>query len=165
MSATRRARVIAADRTKTQLDRLWRQRKTPAFDGPPLGRDNHCVGLQTSLGLHFAEALGAKEADRLLELLHPEIEFRALTPRHSWEADDREAVLAILLGEWFEEDDEIEEIELLEGDAFADRERIGYRFRIGNPEGSFLVEQQAYISERDGKIAWMRVVCSGFREV
>jgi hypothetical protein len=127
-SATRGARVIAADRTKTQLGRLCGQPETPAFDGPPLGRDNHCVGLQTSLGLHFAEALGAKEADRLLELLHPEIE-------------------------------------LLEGDAFADRERVGYRFRIVNPEGNFLVEQQAYISERDGQIAWMRVVCSGFREV
>jgi hypothetical protein len=138
---------------------------TAAFDGPPLGRDNHGVGLQTSLGLDFAQALGAKEADRLLELLDPEVEFRALTPGRSWEADDREAVLAILLGQWFEEDDEIQEIELLEGDAFADRERVGYRFRVANPDGSFLVEQQAYISERDGQIAWMRVVCSGFRQV
>jgi hypothetical protein len=36
---------------------------------------------------------------------------------------------------------------------------------VNNPEGQFLVEQQAYISERDGQIAWMRVLCSGFREV
>jgi hypothetical protein len=127
--------------------------------------DNHGVGTQTSLGLDFARALAAKEADRLLELLHPEIEFRALTPSRSWEADDREAVLAILLGQWIEDDDEVQKVELLEGGSFADRERVGYRLRINNPEGDFLVEQQAYISERDGRIAWMRVLCSGFREV
>jgi hypothetical protein len=72
-------------------------------------------------------------------------------------------VLSVLLEEWFEEDDEIEAVELLEGDAFADRERVGYRFRVSNPEGQFLVEQQAYLSEQDGQIAWMRVVCSGYR--
>jgi hypothetical protein len=33
------------------------------------------------------------------------------------------------------------------------------------PDGRFLVEQQAYIGERDGKIDWMRVVCSGYRPV
>jgi hypothetical protein len=123
------------------------------------------VDRQTSLGLGFAEAFAAKDADRLLELLHPEVEFRALTPRRSWEADDRKAVLSVLLGEWLEADDEVEAIERLDGDAFADRERVGYRFRVNNPEGQFLVEQQAYISERDGQIAWMRVLCSGFREV
>jgi len=25
---------------------------------------------------------------------------------------------------------------------FADRERVGYRFRVHNPEGTFLIEQQ-----------------------
>jgi hypothetical protein len=45
----------------------------------------------------------------------------------------------------------------------ADRERVGYRFSVENPDGHFLVEQQAYVAERDGRICWMRVVCSGFR--
>jgi hypothetical protein len=127
------------------------------------GRENPPVHQQTSVGVEFARALAAKDDERLLELLHPDIEFRALTPGRSWEADDRDAVLSILLGEWFEEGDDIEAVERLESDAFADRERVGYRFRVSNPEGLFLVEQQAYISERDGRIAWMRVVCSGFR--
>jgi hypothetical protein len=126
-------------------------------------RDNAGVALQTSLGLDFAAAFGAKDAERLLELLHPEIDFRALTPSRSWEADEPAAVLSILLGEWLEADDEVEEVERIERDAFADRERVGYRFRVKNPEGRFLVEQQAYISEHDGRIGWMRVVCSGFR--
>jgi hypothetical protein len=46
-----------------------------------------------------------------------------------------------------------------------DRERVGYRFRVRNPDGLFVVEQQAYLSGSDGRIEWMRVVCSGFRPV
>jgi hypothetical protein len=40
---------------------------------------------------------------------------------------------------------------------------VGYRFSVTNPDGRFLVEQEAYLAERDGRIGWMRVVCSGFR--
>jgi hypothetical protein len=40
---------------------------------------------------------------------------------------------------------------------------VGYRFSVTNPDGRFLVEQQAYLAARDGQIEWMRVVCSGFR--
>jgi hypothetical protein len=115
------------------------------------------------LGAAFARALAAKDSQGLLELLHPDVEFRALTPGRSWEADDREAVLAVLLGKWFEASDDIEAVERVESDAFADRQRVGYRFRVSNPEGRFLVEQQAYLSELDGRIGWMRVVCSGYR--
>ncbi|MCW3027167.1 MAG: hypothetical protein JWN81_378 [Solirubrobacterales bacterium] len=118
---------------------------------------------QTSVGFEFARALAAKDAGRLRELLHPAVEFRGLTPSRSWAADDRAAVLSVLLGQWFEDTDDIEALELLEGDTFADRERVGYRFRVSNPEGQFLVEQQAYLSGQDGQIAWMRVVCSGYR--
>ena len=51
-----------------------------------------------------------------------------------------------VLREWFEDSDEIEALERLESDAFADRERIGYLFSVRNPDGHFLVEQQAYLS-------------------
>ena len=44
-----------------------------------------------------------------------------------------------------------------------DRARIRDRFGVSNPDGDFVVEQQAYLSERDGRIGWMRVLCSGFR--
>jgi len=30
-------------------------------------------------------------------------------------------------------------------------------------DGPFIVEQQAYYTERDRRITWMRVLCSGFR--
>ena len=48
-------------------------------------------------------------------------------------------------------------------DTFVDRQRVGYRLSVSNPDGQFLVEQQAYLSDRDGRIGWMRVLCSGYR--
>ncbi len=118
----------------------------------------------TEIGADFARALAAKDSGRLLELIHPEIDFRGLTPNRSWEASGRDAVVSMLLGEWFEDSDEIEALEGLEGDVVADRDRVGYRFSVTNPDGRFLVEQQAYLFARDGQIEWMRILCSGFRE-
>ena len=119
----------------------------------------------TTLGAEFANALAAKDSARLLELMHPEIDFRGLTPNRNWEANGRDAVLSILLGQWFEDTDDIDALEELESDAFSDRQRVGYRFSVTNPDGRHLVEQQAYLAARDGQIEWMRVVCSGFRRV
>jgi hypothetical protein len=119
----------------------------------------------TTLGADFAAALAAKDFARLGDLMHPEIDFRGLTPNRVWEARDPQAVIAQVLREWFEEKDEIDALEQLESDSFADRERVGYRFSVHNPDGRFLVEQQAYLAERDGRIGWMRVLCSGYRPV
>lgn len=117
----------------------------------------------TTLGVEFARALAEKDSARIRDVLHPEIDFRGLTPGRTWEANDRDAVIALLFDQWFEETDEIKTLEQLESDTFADRQRVGYRFSVSNPDGDFLVEQQAYISDRDGQIGWMRVVCSGYR--
>lgn len=119
----------------------------------------------TTLGADFAAALAAKDYARLNDLMHPEIDFRALTPNRFWEAGDSQAVIAQVLRDWFAEKDEIDALEHVESDAVADCDRVGYRFRVHNPDGRFLVEQQAYLTERDGRIGWMRVVCSGYRPV
>ncbi|HTR75839.1 MAG TPA: hypothetical protein VMH33_11370 [Solirubrobacterales bacterium] len=123
------------------------------------------AGSSASLGGAFAAALAAKDFDRIRELLHPELDFRGLTPRRDWEAGDPETLIGEVLQVWFEDSDEIEELEKVETDAFADRERVGYRFRVRNPEGLFEVEQQVFISEREGRIGWMRSVCSGYRPI
>ena len=123
------------------------------------------VDPSASLGASFADALAAKDFDQIRALLHPEIDFRGLTPRRSWEAGDPDALIGSVLTTWFEDSDEIEELERLETDSFADRERVAYRFRVRNPEGLFRVEQQVYISERDGRIGWMRTLCSGYRPI
>jgi uncharacterized protein (DUF58 family) len=117
----------------------------------------------TTLGADFARALAAKDAAAIRELIHPEIDFRGLTPSRTWEASDRDERISILLESWFEAKDQIEVLESVESDTVADRERVGYRFTVTNPDGRHVVEQQAYLADRDGQIAWMRVVCSGFR--
>jgi hypothetical protein len=123
------------------------------------------VDASASLGRDFAAALALKDFDRIRDLLHPEVDFRAMTPRRVWEAEDPETVVSGVLREWFEDSDEILELLHVETGAVADRERIGYRFLVRNPEGLFEVEQQAYIGERDGRIGCMRTLCSGFRPV
>jgi hypothetical protein len=116
-----------------------------------------------ALGPRFAQALATKNAEALRAVLHPDIDFRGLTPNRFWDAHDRDAVLEIVLGVWFGPHDDLEELVLLESDAFADREQIRFRFRGRNRDGPMIVEQQAYLAERDGLIGWMRIVCSGQR--
>lgn len=119
----------------------------------------------TTLGREFATALAAKDFDRIAELLHPEIDFRGLTPKRNWEASNPETVISGVLREWFEDSDEIEEVEQIETTAVADRARVGYRFKVRAPDGLFMVEQQTFIGGREGRIGWMRVLCSGFRPI
>ena len=117
----------------------------------------------SALGRRYVAALGAKDPEALAAVLHPEIDFRGMTPRKFWEASDPAGVVAIVFGSWFEPHDHLDELVLLEGDAFADREQLRFRFRGRGPDGPMLVEQQAYLAERDGLIGWMRIVCSGQR--
>lgn len=125
--------------------------------------NNRSVTEQTSVGAEFARALAAKDFDRIHGLLDPEIDFRGLTPRRAWEAHDSGAAIDTVLREWFQDSDEIESLDDIQTGTVADRERVGYRFSVRNPDGRFVVEQQAYLSARAGRIVWMRVLCSGFR--
>jgi hypothetical protein len=115
-----------------------------------------------TLGVAFAYALAAKDTAALVGLLHPAIDFRGMTPRRIWEGDDPETIVGEVFYSWFEPSDEIERVEHVETDRVGDRERVGYRFRVRNPDGDHVVEQQAYLVERDGRIGWLRVMCSGF---
>jgi hypothetical protein len=116
----------------------------------------------TSLGAAFAEAVTAKDYARIAELLHPEVDFKGLTPKRLWEAGDPATVEGILK-RWIEPDEHVEELISVETDTIADRERVGYRYRLRTPDGQFLVEQQAFLGEREGRIGWLRLLCSGSR--
>ena len=116
-----------------------------------------------ALGVEFAEALAAKDPERLKSLLHSEVDFRALTPNRAWEASGPEQVVADVLSDWIEDFGEVEELDGLETGTVANCQRVGYRIRGSDDEGPYVVEQQAYLEERDGQIAWMRVLCSGQR--
>lgn len=120
--------------------------------------------MASHLGEAFARAVAAKDNDGVRQLLHPQLDFRAMTPRRVWEASRPEEVIGAL-NLWFEPSDEIEGIDAIDVDSFADLSRIGYRLRVRNADGPHLVEQQMYLSERDGQIGWMRIMCSGWRPI
>lgn len=117
-----------------------------------------------SLGRQFVEAVVARDLDTLARLVADDVDFRGVTPGRFWEASTPADVVDVVLGNWFGETDHIEALSHLdEGDPVADTQRIGYRFQITNPDGPHVVEQQAYYRERDGRLTYMRVVCSGYR--
>jgi len=98
--------------------------------------------MQDGPGERFARAVAAKDAPALLGLLDSEVDFKAMTPRRFWEASSaREMVDDVILGHWFEAQDRIEAVERIETDTVGDRHRVGYRFRVTNPTGEFMVEQ------------------------
>ena len=118
--------------------------------------------MDHDLGAEFANAVAAKDHDRIRALIHPEVDFQAMTPGEIWHASCPDEIVGVL-EEWFGEDDLIKAVELLDCDGFADRKRVGYRLRVKRPDGQYLIEQQAYLSERDGQIGWLRIMCSGHR--
>jgi hypothetical protein len=122
--------------------------------------------METTAGERFARALGAKDAPALRELLAPQVDFRALTPGRSWEASSATEVIDdVFFGHWFEPTDHIVAVEAIEHDTVVDRERVGYRFRVTNDEGTFIVEQQAYLGVTDDAIDWLRIMCCGYQRV
>ena len=112
----------------------------------------------------FAEALGRKDAPALKALLRPDVNFKAMTPGRFWESGSADEVVdEIMLGAWFEPSDKITEVVSIETADLVSAERVGYRFRVTNLTGRFVVEQQAYVEEKDGQIAWLRIMCAGYR--
>ena len=120
--------------------------------------------MENGLGRAYADALGRKDAPALKALLRPDVNFKAMTPSRFWESRSADEVVdEVLLGTWFGPLDEIAEILSVETDDVVSAQRVGYRFRVTNPTGRFVVEQQAYIEAEDGQISWLRVMCAGYR--
>jgi hypothetical protein len=116
-----------------------------------------------SVGERFVAAFAAKDFQRAGELLDPEVDFRALTPNRAWEASGADAVVSEVLTRWLEDSDHVEGISDIETGGVADRKRVAFRVRGHNDDGPFILEQQAYYTERDGRIDWLRMLCSGMR--
>lgn len=116
-------------------------------------------------GSAFARAVSGKDRAGLLGVLADDVDFRALTPGRAWEASSPTEVADIVLRSWFEPQDEIVGlVGVEEGDPVGDTRRVAYRVAVRTPDGDFTVEQQAYYRTRQGRIAHLRVLCSGFRE-
>jgi hypothetical protein len=122
--------------------------------------------MHDGIGERFAQALAKKDQQELLDVLDPEVDFRGLTPGRFWEATSATAVVDdIILGAWFEADDHIDSLEDVQLGSVADRDRVSYLLRVSNPDGVHLVEQQAYFGVENGRINWLRILCSGYRPI
>lgn len=115
------------------------------------------------MGAAFAEAVTSKNYARVADLLHPDVDLRALTPNRSWQANESNTVIEQVLTSWIEPDEHVEELISVDTDTIVDCERVGHRYPLRTLDGSFVVEQQAFLRERDGRIDWVRLVCSGSR--
>lgn len=111
----------------------------------------------------FVEAVLARDFDRARALLRPDIDFRAMTPNRVWEADGPAAVEEVLRAWLADPDEDIDEIQATESAVVEDTLRVGWRVRGRDADGPFVFEQQAYTRERDGQVAWLRIMCSGSR--
>ena len=117
----------------------------------------------SSAGERFVGAVTARDFAGARDQLHPEIDFRAMTPNRVWEADGPGGVEDVLRAWLDDPDEEIESIETMPTAAIEDTLRLGWYGRATDAKGPFVFEQQAYVRERDGQVVWLRVMCSGPR--
>jgi hypothetical protein len=118
----------------------------------------------TTAGERFARALADKDDAAMCALLADRIDFQALTPGRHWQAaTPGQVVEGIILGHWFGDGADIEELCSVTTGQVADREHVAYRLRVRRSDVEYLVEQQAYYSTDSTRITWMRVLCSGYQ--
>ena len=122
--------------------------------------------MTETLGRRLATSIAAHDDDALRALFASDVSFKGLTPGRTWEADDADGVVDIMLGSWFEPHDHIDEIVTLEdGDVVADTAQVTYRFNMTTPDGPRTAEQHVYYRTEGEQITYARVLCSGFRPV
>ena len=115
------------------------------------------------IGAELAHALAVKDFTRVRGLLKDDIDFRGMTPGSLWETNDADKVIGEILTEWFEDEDEIQGLIECSSGSVGDRHHVSYLFDVLNPGGRFLVQQQMYFDLDDGRIAFARVLCSGYQ--
>jgi TusA-related sulfurtransferase len=111
----------------------------------------------------FVDALADRDRPRLASLLAADVRLRALLPSRSVDITGPDAVVAEMLG-WFSD---VPRIDVLGTgiDLVGDVWHAGYRFGLAGAEVDRITEQHVYCTTRDGSIATIRLMCSGFRPV
>jgi ketosteroid isomerase-like protein len=121
--------------------------------------------IPASVTADLVEAIVARDLPRAQALMHPDVDFRAMTPKRTWEAEDPGGVEEVLRA-WFEHPErEVERVEPTEPASVEDTMRVGWRVYGTEARGPFVYEQQAFVREDGGRVVWMRVMCSGPRPV
>jgi hypothetical protein len=117
-------------------------------------------------GRRFVTALAARDAPALLAMFSDKPDFRAITPGRYWQPGTAaEVVNDVILGAWFGPGEIVEQVQAAETGRVGGRHTLGYRLMVASGDGRYLVDQHAYFDLTDGKITWMRVLCSGFQPI
>jgi hypothetical protein len=120
----------------------------------------------SSIGVRFAKAVAARSDETLKELLAEKVDFRGMTPDRVWEASTADEVVDdILLGEWFPEGLTLQGLDSLGTSMIGERERVGCRVHVGDDDGSYEAELQAFFTVTDDRITWLRMMSSGLEPV
>lgn len=111
----------------------------------------------------FVDAIVARDYERACGFLGPGVDFRGMTPKRIWEAEEPAGVEDVLRA-WFENPErDVERVEAIESGAVEDTMRVGWRVHGQGSDGPFVFEQQAYARTDGERIVWLRVMCSGPR--
>jgi ketosteroid isomerase-like protein len=118
-----------------------------------------------SVTADLVDAIVARDLPRAQALMHPNVDFRAMTPKRMWEAEGPGGVEKVLRA-WFEHPErDVERVEPTEPASVEDTVRVGWRVYGTEASDPFVYEQQAFVREDGGRVVWMRVMCSGPRAV
>lgn len=145
---TRRARSLPPVRAVAGCASWWNTRR---------------MAMTSSAVDGLVGAIVARDLPRAASLIDPDIDFRAMTPRRIWEAEDPAGVEDVLRAWLADPEEEITAVEPTEPLRVEDTLRVGWRVHGRDREGPFVYEQQAYAREQDGLIVWLRVMCTGQR--
>ena len=118
---------------------------------------------QTDAVTAFVDAVVARDFARARRLLHPEVDFRGMTPSRIWEAEGP-ADVENALRMWLDNPArDVERVDALETGEIQDTVRTGWVVQGTGADGPFVFEQQVDARERDGRVEWLRVMCTGPR--
>ncbi len=110
----------------------------------------------------LVEAIAARAFEAIAGTLAADARFRYLVPPGPGDIVGAAAVAAKFL-QWFGDADGFT-VESVRVEPLADRISARYRFRLRDPEGWEVIEQQLYLDvDEDGRIAAIDLLCSGFR--
>jgi hypothetical protein len=119
-----------------------------------------------SPGERFARAIAHQDADALCAVLACQCRRGVRAWKSTVSASTgKQAVEEIILGTWFDAATQILELCSVATGQVAEREHVAYRMRVREDGDDYLVEQQAYYRTDGPRIAWMRILCSGFQPI
>jgi hypothetical protein len=123
------------------------------------------IGQALSAGQSFIEALVRHDWAGIAACFEPDGQFRAVVPNANPFRDrtGREAAAAQIRA-WFGDAD-VTELVSSTVEPMGDRVHLAYRIHEHEPDGWYLVEQHAFITPGPQGIAYMNLLCSGFRPV